>query len=101
MFALLCGIVIAVLLIGCVNIANLLLARGAARRGELAVRLALGAGGWRVARQLLVECAVLAVLGGVLSLVVSRWTLNLLSALGPIDSPWVANGGLNVRVLVL
>ena len=100
-FALLVGLVTAVLLIGCVNVANLLLARGASRRGELAVRLALGAGGWRVARQLLIECAVLAVLGGVLSLVVSRWTLNLMMTLGPIDSPWVANRGINPRVLLL
>ncbi len=100
-FALLVGLVTAVLLIGCVNVANLLLARGASRRGELAVRLALGAGGWRVARQLLIECAVLAVLGGVLSLVVSRWTLNLLMTLGSIDSPWVANGGINPRALLL
>jgi putative ABC transport system permease protein len=100
-FALLVGLVTAVLLIGCVNVANLLLARGASRRGELAVRLALGAGGWRVARQLLIECAVLAVLGGVLSLVVSRWTLNLLMTLGPIDSPWVANRGINPRALLL
>ena len=95
------GLVTVVLLIGCVNVANLLLARGAARRGELAVRLALGAGGWRVVRQLLVECAVLAFLGGVLSLAVSRWTLNLLMTLGPIDSPWVANSGLNPRALLL
>ena len=75
-FALLAGTVLTVLLIGCVNIANLLLARGAARRGELAVRVALGAGGWRVVRQLLVECAVLAILGGLLSIAVSRWTIQ-------------------------
>jgi putative ABC transport system permease protein len=100
-FALLVGLVTVVLLIGCVNVANLLLARGASRRGELAVRLALGAGGWRVARQLLIECAALAFLAGVVSLVVSRWTLNLLMTLGPIDSPWVANSGINPRALLL
>jgi predicted permease len=100
-FALLIGLVTAVLLIGCVNVANLLLARGASRRGELAVRLALGAGGWRVARQLLIECGLLASLGGLLSLAVSRWTLNLLITLGPIDSPWVANSGINPRALML
>ena len=71
------------LVIGCVNIANLLLARGAARRGELAVRLALGAGGWRVVRQLLIECLMLAVLGGVLSIAVSRWTLSILLSARP------------------
>jgi putative ABC transport system permease protein len=100
-FGLLAGTVFAVLLIGCVNIANLLLARGAAREGELAVRLALGAGGWRVVRQLLVECAVLAALGALLSLAVSRWTINVLMALGSLDSPWVANAGVNARVLLL
>ena len=100
-FALLGGIVLAVLGIGCVNIANLLLARGAARRGEMAVRLALGAGGWRVVRQLLIECSILAVLGGALSLAVSRWTLSILLSLGAIDSAWVANQGLNPRMLLL
>lgn len=100
-FALLTGTVVAVLLIGCINIANLLLARGVARRGELAVRLALGAGGWRLVRQLLVECALLAILGAVVSLLVSRWTINLLMTLGPLDSPWVARGGLNARALLL
>ncbi|MGH9175360.1 MAG: ABC transporter permease, partial [Vicinamibacterales bacterium] len=100
-FGLLAGTVATVLLIGCVNIANLLLARGAARRGEIAVRLALGAGGWRVVRQLLIECALLAALGAVLSLAVSRWTIDLLMTLGPVDSPWIANGGLNPRALML
>jgi putative ABC transport system permease protein len=101
MFALLIAIVSAVLIIGCVNIANLLLARGVARRGEIAMRLALGAGLWRLTRQLLMECAVLALLGGVLSLIVSRWTLQILMSLGAVDSPWLAAGGTNVRVLAL
>jgi putative ABC transport system permease protein len=100
-FALLVLVVSTVLIIGCVNIANLLLARGLARRGELAVRLALGAGSWRVTRQLLVECAVLAAFGGLLSLFVSRWTLRILISLGGVDSPWLADGGTNVRVLLL
>jgi predicted permease len=100
-FALLVAIVGTVLIIGCVNVANVLLARGVARRGEIAVRQALGAGTWRVTRQLLVECAVLAALGGLLSLVVSRWTLQILMSLGAVDSPWLAGGGLNIRVLLL
>jgi predicted permease len=100
-FGLLVAIVLAVLLIGCVNIANLLLARGMARRGELAVRLALGAGRWRLVRQLLSESAVLAGLGGLLSIAVSRWTLSVLERLGSIDSPWIENGGLNPRALAV
>jgi predicted permease len=100
-FALLVAAVAVVLLIGCVNIANLLLARGAARRGEMAVRQALGAGSWRLVRQLLVECGVLAAVGAALSLLVSRWTVTLLTSLGPVESPWIANAGLNPRGLVL
>jgi putative ABC transport system permease protein len=88
-FALLIAAVIVVLIIGCVNVANLLLARGVARRGEFALRLALGA------------CTVLAVFGGVMSLLVSRWTLDILRSLGDVDSPWLAGDGLNVRVLAL
>jgi putative ABC transport system permease protein len=98
-FAILAGTVVSVLLIGCVNIANLLLARGFARRGELAVRVALGAGLWRIIRQLLLECAVLAVAGGALSIFVSRWTLDIFLRSFPIDSPWVDAGGTNPRAL--
>jgi predicted permease len=100
-FGLLVGIVSAVLVIGCVNIANLLLARSVARRGEMAVRLALGAGGWRVTRQLLVECGLLAAIGAAASLAISRWTLRVLTTLGAVDSPWLAADGLNIRVLLL
>jgi putative ABC transport system permease protein len=100
-FALLITAVIVVLIIGCVNVANLLLARGVARRGEMAMRLALGANAWRLVRELLGECAALAAIGGVLSLLVSRWTLDILASLGEVDSPWLAGDGLNWRVLGL
>lgn len=100
-FAILIATVMSVLLIGCVNIANLLLARGLARRGEMAVRLALGAGGWRVARQLFVECGLVAAAGVVASLPVSRWTLQIYVTTFPIDSPWVDSQGLNPRAIAL
>jgi putative ABC transport system permease protein len=97
-FAVLSGMAVIVLLIGCVNVANLLLARGISRRGEIALRLALGAGEWRVVRQLFVECLVLAAAGGVASLAVSRWTSSVLQSLGAVDSDWFV-AGINLRLL--
>src|SRR5215470_13446503 len=89
-----------VLLIACVNLANLLLARGAARRREVAVRMALGADRWRVARALLAEAAVLSVLGTALGLLVGWLGASVLRGALPIRAPALAQGvGLDARVL--
>ena len=97
---LLLGVTAVVLLIACANIANLLLARGAARAGEMSVRLAIGASRWQLVAQLLTESCVLAVLGGAAGLLVARWTLDGMVSLLPADAAAATDFGLD-RTAVL
>ena len=77
------ALVAIVLLIACANVSNLTVARAEGRRKEMAVRLALGAGRWRIARQLLTESLMLAAVGGALGLAVSYWSTRALLVLAP------------------
>ncbi len=94
------GSIIGVLLIACANVANLLLVRVEGRRQELAVRSALGAGWQRIARDLLLESVVLAVLGGILGLGLAYGGLQALLALAPSGLPRIHDIGINLPVLL-
>ncbi|HKQ62075.1 MAG TPA: ABC transporter permease [Candidatus Polarisedimenticolaceae bacterium] len=86
-----------VLLIACVNVAGLFLARGCARERELGIRAALGAGRRRLIRQLLTETLLLSLAGGALAVLVASWSLRLLTRLAPDDIPRIGAVAFDVR----
>jgi putative ABC transport system permease protein len=89
-----------VLLIACANVANLLLARAAARRKEFAVRAALGASRFRLVRQMMIESLLLSIAGGVLGFFFASWTVVLLSRIAHETVPRMSGVQLSGRVLV-
>ena len=93
------GSVSLVLLIACANVANLLLTRAAGRQKELAIRTALGAGGWQILRQLLTESLLLAAMGGAAGLVIAKATLYVVRAINPGNIPRLEDIEINGTVL--
>ncbi|HET9729344.1 MAG TPA: FtsX-like permease family protein, partial [Acidimicrobiia bacterium] len=98
---LLLAAVAAMLLIMCVNLATLFLARSAARRRESAVRVALGAGQGRLMRQALAETVTVSLIGGLAGIVLSRWGVSALVALAPADLPRIDEVHVDARVLAV
>jgi len=97
---LLLGVTAFVLIIACANVANLLLARGAARAGEMAVRLSIGASRRQLVAQLLAESCLLAVFAGGASLIVARWTLDLITSLLPAEVAATLQFGLDMPAML-
>jgi putative ABC transport system permease protein len=89
-----------ILLIACVNVANLLLAQGSSRKRELAVRATLGADGWRLGRQLVTESVALSLLGGGLGIFMALFGLHIIARIAPHDFPQLAMARIDGTVLL-
>src|SRR5437773_11989017 len=95
----LCAMASCVLLVACVNVANLLLARSLSRNKEISIRAALGASRWRIVKQLLAESALLGVFGGLAGLLIAIWGIDSLKSFLPSSIPRIDEISPDIRVL--